>query len=145
LPDTWQGHEDALEKELVNVVHSNEIKPIDNKPQFVHNGKATILSYHPDYAEISVFNPDEGFLFLNDAYYRGWRATVNGEETPIYRANVMFRAVRVPAGESTVVFEFVPTLWYGAMAFGAVMWLLAIIVGVVLWRFAVHTRENSTA
>jgi hypothetical protein len=36
----------------------------------------------------------------------------------------MFRAVRVPAGESTIVFEFVPMLWYYAMAFGGILWLL---------------------
>jgi uncharacterized membrane protein YfhO len=59
--------------------------------------------------------------------------TVNGQETSIYRANVMFRAVRVPAGASTVIFEFVPTLWYGSMAFGAVAWLFLLVAGSVFW------------
>jgi hypothetical protein len=33
---------------------------------------------------------------------------VNGRHVPILKANVMFRSVRVPAGRSTVRFEFEP-------------------------------------
>jgi hypothetical protein len=134
LADTWQGHENALDTNMINVVHSNESEPIENSPQFIHIGEAEILNYQPTHIEISVSNEHEGYLFLNDAYYPGWRATVNGEDVPIYRANVMFRAVRVPAGESTVVFEFVPMLWYYAMAFGAVVWVVVLIVAGILWR-----------
>ena len=135
LPDTWQGHEDALTTNIINVVHTNETDPIEVSPQFSDVGNARILSYQPTRAEIHAYSsvPDDGFLFLNDAYYPGWRATVNGEDVPIYRANVMFRAVRVPAGESTVVFEFVPMLWYYAMAFGAVVWLLVMVTAGILW------------
>ncbi|MBE2271088.1 MAG: YfhO family protein [Anaerolinea sp.] len=50
----------------------------------------------------------DGYLFLSDAYYPGWRATLDGASVPIYRADVMFRAVFVPAGTHEVVFTYSP-------------------------------------
>ena len=41
----------------------------------------------------------------------GWRAEVNGVETPIYRANGALRALAVPAGVSTVELRFAPPSW----------------------------------
>ena len=71
-------------------------------------------------------------LVLADAWYPGWTATVNGEATPVYRANIMFRAVAVPAGENLVVFQFDPQLWRVALWLGLVIW--GIVGGVWLWR-----------
>ncbi|MBI2370187.1 MAG: YfhO family protein [Deltaproteobacteria bacterium] len=45
---------------------------------------------------------------LLDAHYPGWRARVNGREVPVLRANYAFRAVRIPEGESTVVYFYAP-------------------------------------
>lgn len=47
-------------------------------------------------------------LVLTDSYYPGWRAWVNGQQTPIYRVNYAFRGLRVPAGESHVVMRYEP-------------------------------------
>ena len=47
-------------------------------------------------------------LFVNDMIYPGWRAYVNGHETPIYRANYIFRAIYLPAGQHTVEFVYRP-------------------------------------
>jgi hypothetical protein len=49
-----------------------------------------------------------GFLVLNDIWHAWWAATVNGEEADILRANAIFRAVTIPAGRSTVRFNFRP-------------------------------------
>ena len=50
----------------------------------------------------------DGFLFLSDTYYPGWRAFVDGKETEILRANYAFRAVKVPQGVHEVVFKYQP-------------------------------------
>lgn len=51
---------------------------------------------------------DAGFVVLADTYYPGWRVTIDGEPTPLYRANSIVRAVYVPAGAHTVEFSFLP-------------------------------------
>jgi len=48
------------------------------------------------------------YLLLNDSWFPGWQATVNGRQVPIHRANLMFRAVQIPAGRSEVIFTYRP-------------------------------------
>lgn len=58
--------------------------------------------------QVSVSKPPEQnyFLYYADAYHPHWKAFVNGKQTPVIRANVGFKAVVIPAGQSEVVFEF---------------------------------------
>lgn len=80
----------------------------------ISNAEAEIalLQYDLHYVEIAVNATGPGYLVLSDTHYPGWRATVNGMERPIYRANYAFRAVPIPAGESVVRMRFVPVSWY---------------------------------
>jgi hypothetical protein len=57
---------------------------------------------------IDVNAAADGFLVLSDTYYPGWVATLDDRSAPIYRANYVGRAVFVPAGRHTVVFEYSP-------------------------------------
>ncbi len=47
-------------------------------------------------------------LVVMDSYYPGWRAWVDGKETPIYRVNYGFRGVVVPAGDRRVEMRYQP-------------------------------------
>jgi hypothetical protein len=49
-----------------------------------------------------------GYLVLNDPYQPWWFAEVDGGEAPLLRANVLFRAVAVPAGRHQIRFAFRP-------------------------------------
>lgn len=68
----------------------------------------TIVSYQPSTVEVAVDAKSDGLLFLSDTYYPGWKAFVDGSETPIYRANFVFRAVRVAEGMHKVKFVYDP-------------------------------------
>lgn len=52
--------------------------------------------------------PSGGVVVVNEAFYPGWRATVDGRDAPILRANALVRAVRVGAGRHEVRMEFAP-------------------------------------
>jgi hypothetical protein len=47
-------------------------------------------------------------LVLPDTYFPGWRATVDGRETPVYAVDGLFRGVVVPKGMSRVEFRYEP-------------------------------------
>lgn len=77
-----------------------------NAPIGRGDGKAVIVLYSSNKVVIHVDTTTHSFLFLADNYYPGWKATVNGKETKIYRADYTFRAIAVPEGKSTVEFKY---------------------------------------
>ena len=71
-------------------------------------GQARVTTYEPDRVVIETSAERDALLVLSDNWYPDWRVTVDGAETPLYRANHTFRGVRVPAGAHTVEFTFDP-------------------------------------
>jgi hypothetical protein len=94
-------------------------------------GAVSFTRDDPESIELSVDAPAAGFVVLADQYFPGWRASVNGVDTPILRANYAFRAVEVPAGHSTVDFRFRPP----SVALGASLSAISIAAALaLLWQ-----------
>jgi hypothetical protein len=83
--------------------------------------EAVIARYQNTLVEIEVNTPRPGFLVLNDVWHPWWQATVDGISARIRRANVLFRAVPVPAGRHRVRFEFHPIAGALAELWNAIM------------------------
>ncbi len=75
---------------------------------------ASIDSYRNTEIEISTKSPVAGYVVLNDTFHRWWKVTIDGQPAAMLRANVIFRAVAVPAGEHKLSFTFHP--FSGALA-----------------------------
>jgi hypothetical protein len=74
---------------------------------------------------IRAASPAAGRLVLADVWYPGWRALVDGVPTPIELANTAFRAVKLPAGNHVIEFQYEPDsvkigLWI-TLACGAII------------------------
>lgn len=68
-----------------------------------------LTSYHPEELCYTVTSQKGGIVVFSEIYYpHGWKATVDGIETPIARADYVLRAIYVPAGEHRVVMSFKP-------------------------------------
>jgi hypothetical protein len=92
------------------------------------NESVRVTHYAPERVEIEMVADAPGYLVLADAWYPGWEATVDGEPTPILRADLLFRAVAVDGGEHRVVFTFRPV----SLRVGAVVSLATFIVLIVV-------------
>ena len=58
---------------------------------------------------LNVTASGNNFLFLGDTYVgKGWKAYVDGNKTPIYRANHNFRGIVIPRGNHKIHFEYSP-------------------------------------
>jgi len=142
--DTWSGSEEAVRAlssdPTQDAIHVDWLAGLNrgdaNLPRYTEGVKITSYSDTSMTIEITD-NPQAGKLIIKDAWYPGWVATVNGQPEPVYRANVMFRTVFVPAGDSTVTLSFQPVLWAQALHIGVVMWGLwgvgVVLLGVA-WR-----------
>jgi hypothetical protein len=87
-----------------------ETQPVGGTGPFAATapGAASIVAEGDARLDIQADAPGGGFLVLTDAYYPGWRAYVDGLETPILRADYLFRAVPLAPGPHTVSFVFAP-------------------------------------
>ncbi len=93
-----------------------EVEPPENTQNSADIGQYSLKMplYHNTEIEIELESAQAGFVVLNDVWHPWWAAEVNGVETEILKANVIFRAVQVPAGKSKIRFNFKP--FAGAIA-----------------------------
>lgn len=94
-----------------------------------------LLTYRPNELAFNVQCPSDGWLLVTDRWARGWRATVNGESTPVWGGNFIFRAIPVRGGWNAVRFTYHP---FGFPALLALSWSTLALVGSwslwVAWR-----------
>jgi len=69
-------------------------------------GEAEITSYQPERVVLRARMESAGALVLNDAFFDGWTARVDGVDVPIHRANYLVRGLLLPAGEHEVIFSY---------------------------------------
>jgi hypothetical protein len=101
----------------------------------------TVVKHEPQRVELRASLDRPGLVILADAYYPGWRLTIDGKIAPIFRTNRMMRGAAVPAGEHKLVYTYEPR----SFALGAVVSLAgAIALLAVVWS-PVKARVRSAA
>jgi len=88
---------------------------------------AFVEVYEPERVVVRAILVEPGYLVLSDTHYPGWKAWVDGEPAVILRANLLFRAVALGAGEHVVEFRYQPASlrWGAAISLAALALLLA--------------------
>jgi hypothetical protein len=101
-----------------------------------------VATYAPEAIATQATLDAPGYLILSDAWYPGWRATVDGERATIERANTMFRAVYLPAGTHEIRFAYRPIRFYAGAAASGIT-LLGIVSAAIgmLRRRGANTHE----
>lgn len=100
-------------------------------PEFPKNvsGTVNIISKKENNIEISCESKTGGLLVLSEIYYEpGWKAFVNGKETPIFQTNHILRSIRIPEGNSRVVFQYNSSGWEKTRMLSRASVLLVIIL-----------------
>ena len=70
-------------------------------------GSIELVSYTPDYLEYAANLSAEGLGVFSEIWYpEGWVARIDGEPVATLRANYVLRALKVPAGEHTITWEY---------------------------------------
>ncbi|HWP50707.1 MAG TPA: YfhO family protein, partial [Clostridia bacterium] len=85
--------------------------------------------------------PQERLMFFSVPYDDGWHASVNDVPVLIEKANVGFMAVRVPAGNATIRFDYVTP----GLVFGIKITLSSLVVLILYLLLAMLLRKRQPA
>jgi hypothetical protein len=138
VPNAWKAAQTAIvrnsfEKELNGVQNLTK-----DSSAFVQLDKYGLneISYvsHNNQAGVAVFS---------DIYYdKGWKAYIDGRETPIIKANYILRALKLPAGDHKIEFRFRPETYYSTNNYAMISSiLLYLLFGAALFM-AFRKKEN---
>ena len=133
------------------VIHSREallagvLDPIADGPAIValrQQPAATrlaieLIEYDPQTLAFRVTCPADGWLVATDRWAPGWRAVVNGADTPVLGGMFLFRAVRVKAGANEICFTYRPWghPWFAMLSFATLGAVVAASLGHAAWRW----------
>lgn len=104
----------------------------------------TLQHYEPNRLTYRVAARGERFVVFSEIFYpKGWTATIDGKEVPIYRVDYLLRGLSIPAGAREVVFSFtLPSYAWGRwvdFVFGLL--ILAFLVGAGVRLFWQRKQE----
>jgi len=86
------------------------------------DGSARVVAFTPEALTIEVTSARSSILSIAQVDYPGWRATLDGEDVPIWRAYSALMAVIVPEGAHTVRLTYDPLSYRAGALISLVAW-----------------------
>lgn len=91
----------VADKEYQNVIK------YDNR--FDSTASIRLIKNDNDYIQYESNNSRNGFGVFSEVFYdRGWKAFIDGKETPIAKVNYVLRGLSIPSGKHNIEFKFEP-------------------------------------
>ena len=130
---------------MVAVVDKRFAKELEGfTPQPDSTATITMTSYKPHEVAYKAKGSTEQLAVFSEIYYQpGWKAFVDGKETPHFRADWTLRAMRVPAGDHQIVFKFIPDQYIMATQVASVSSLLIMLLLLGAIGYSVWTTLNA--
>lgn len=103
-----------------------------------------LKSYAPNRLVYDVDSESDQIAVFSEIYYKdGWKAYVNGQEAPYFRANYLLRAMPLKAGNYEVEFRFDPSIVSVSKTLSLISsFLLLLLAGVALY-FSYRKKEQN--
>lgn len=110
--------------------------------------KITLAEYQPNYLKYnSTTTADNAMAVFSEIYYndhKGWKAYIDGNETPHIRVNYVLRGLKIPKGTHTIEFKFEPRSYYtgNKISLAASSLLLLLAVAAMAMPFIAGKKEQ---
>ena len=127
------SEDEAFESAGAPVVDLNATAIVEDKAALLpttdatSNGRVSVVDESTDRRTLLVTSSGPAFVVLRENYHPGWKAVVDGNPAPVYRADYLFFGVPVSPGSHTVVFEFDPPLTMPLLYLGLVAFIVVFI------------------
>ncbi len=129
-------------------------------------GKVDLIYSSFNRLKFSAISSSPAFFGMSYPYTRHWRAWVNGNKVPVYRANGAAHAVEIPKGESLIEFRYrSPSAFWGMIISCSTFILIGLFIcykalnglprmiivvfvltigvgGAITWNYSLYTGDN---
>ncbi|MBL7766867.1 MAG: YfhO family protein [Chitinophagaceae bacterium] len=121
-----------------------------NTTSFVTDSNATIrlTKYGLNDLSYESSNAQAGFAIFSDIYYPyGWKAFVDGKETPIVKSDYLLRGLNLPAGNHKIEFKFHPDTYFkwNTASLASSIFILLILAGGIGLGIRDEMKKKATA
>ena len=116
----------------VVIVDQSKMKLRENKASTDSAAVIRFIEKKPYWLKYEAESTSGGLGVFSEIYYpAGWHATIDGQETPIYRVDYALRGLEIPAGKHTIEFTFQPKAYIigNKITMSASVLLLIVVVG----------------
>ncbi len=83
-----------------------------------------LIDYRPNQITLRVYMKSPGILVIKNNYYPGWKARIDEESVPVFKTNLIFQGVFLPAGVHTVKLKFMPLSFQTGAVLSAISLLI---------------------
>ncbi|NJO26078.1 MAG: YfhO family protein [Bacteroidia bacterium] len=125
-----------------NAIVQESFKPsVPFMPQWDSAGTIQLVKNDNDIVTYSFNASTNQFAVFSEVYYdRGWKAFVDGKETPIVKVNYVLRGLAVPAGKHNIEFRFEPSSYKTGKQLTGISQLL--ILGILITGIFLEYRRS---
>ncbi len=104
------NEKDALDTLVKTLAREETAVVLEGAPQpkTLGGGQVLEIERKSNWLRIDATSPNDGVLVVNDSFWPGWKATIDGNEVPIWRADFLVRAVPWPAGRHVLEMKYDP-------------------------------------
>ena len=137
---------DEIDPKQTAVVDQRFAAQVDGfTPQADSTATIQLQSYRPNKLVYQSKAATDQLAVFSEIYYQpGWKATVDGKPVEHLRADWILRAMRVPAGEHEIVFEFKPEGYIIAANVEAYSSFLILVLLIVAVGYSLYTSYKKT-
>lgn len=113
-----------------------------------NGGSISLTSYNPDKMVYQATSNGNNLAVFSEVWYgpdKGWKAYIDGVESPIVRTNYILRGLVIPEGTHEVILEFKPRSYAIGTKIGMLASLL-ILVGIAfgIWQYFKSSKIEET-
>jgi len=106
------------------------LQPSDSIDSSDGSAKLEVLKATDTEYRLKISSVKSEWLFLADANYPGWIATLDDKSVPIFSAQVLGKAIEIPPGDHDVVFRFRSVTFYVGLLI-SLLTLTTLVLGMV--------------
>lgn len=100
---------DAFNPKDTAIVQESFKSLVGNNASFAGSGSIQLVKNDNDLVQYKSSSTSNEFAVFSEVYYpAGWKAFIDGKESPIAKANYVLRGMVIPAGNHNIEFRFEP-------------------------------------